>query len=568
LHNGLLLSEGEYWKQQRTLLSPGFHYFYLQEMVPIIGECIDGWCRKVEGMIDAAAAATGAGADAGAGNEEPFVELEMSHEMATMTLDSVATAAFGAGFRADPLRADKFIHALKDVLDAMQARSLNLTGFLPIIKDLPLPSLRTVQRGCATIDAIVAEIVSDRKAGRNSVAVGGEHAGSAQLRAEAEARGETLRRRDLLDLLLDAQTNMPSGQVLTDQGVQEESLNFIAAGAETTSNLCIWMLWRILIESERTVAEGLPREESIFARVVEEIDRVCPDPAVAVPSIDSLKDLKYLEAVTYEALRLHPPAPSIPKLAIEAHDVVYEGRTVHVPVGTIMLINANVIHRLPEYWPEPEVFKPERFLSGAVASAAGASSSGSIGAQPSPSPPPASSESTTPATTGSAAVPSWPTTSSNDAVASSAASSSSSVGASPSPVPSPSPRSGGLTAAEKARKLAAPFAFLGFSAGPRKCIGKNLAMVEIKIIFAMLLQRFAVVPDQIIAANPITRLPKHGIRMRVMRRKDRPDAVAAAAAAAASEAPLSAADATASPDSAASLRQRANLSVLKPTGMI
>ncbi len=54
LHNGLLLSEGDYWKQQRTLLSPGFHYFYLQEMVPIIVDCIEGWCTQVEAQLAAA----------------------------------------------------------------------------------------------------------------------------------------------------------------------------------------------------------------------------------------------------------------------------------------------------------------------------------------------------------------------------------------------------------------------------------------------------------------------------------------------------------------------------------
>ena len=118
----------------------------------------------------------------------------------------------------------------------------------------------------------------------------------------------------------------------------------------------------------------------------------------------------------------------------------------------------------------------------------------------------------------------------------------------PSPSPSPSlesgaagagaaPSAGGkLTAAEKARRAAQPFAFLGFSAGPRKCIGKNLAMIEIKVIFTLLLQRFdmVVLPNQYIAANPITRLPKNGINIKLTRRtapiQTEFDAVAAPAA--------------------------------------
>ena len=82
------------------------------------------------------------------------------------------------------------------------------------------------------------------------------------------------------------------------------------------------------------------------------------------------------------------------------------------------------------------------------------------------------------------------------------------------------------------------------------CIGKNLAMMEIKIIFTLLFQRFhlTLVPGQHIAANAITRLPKNGMRFRI---KNRTEARAQ---------PL---DGELKEEAA--LRQRA---VLKPLGMI
>lgn len=473
-------------------MSPGFHFWYLQEMVPIIVDCIEGWCAKVEAQLPA-------------DSPSASVDMEMSHELATMTLDSVATAAFGQGFRSSPARADKFIHSLKQVLDNMQARTLNLLGFIPVLKAMPFPSLRAIQQGCAAIDEVVGEIVRDRKAGKSSVVAGGQHAGSELLREQA---GGEVRRRDLLDLLLDAQANMPEGQVLTDRGVEEESINFIAAGAETTSNLCIWMLHRILTE-----APAAPGQRSVLDKCREEVDRVC---AGSAPTIEMLKELKYLEGVAYESLRLHPPAPTIPKFCVEAHDMVVAGRTLHVPKGTTMLINANVIHRLPEYWPEPDKFKPERFLAGSDME----QGANVEDAQPAPSPSPSPSLE------------------------------SGATGAAPS-------AGGKLTAAEKARKAAQPFAFLGFSAGPRKCIGKNLAMIEIKVIFTLLLQRFdmSVLPNQYIAANPITRLPKNGINIRLSRRT----------------APIQTEfDTPAAPVAGADgVRQRtAAVSVLKPLGMI
>ena len=508
LHNGLLLSEDAYWKQQRTLMSPGFHFWFLEEMLPIIVSCIDGWCQKVEESLPT-----------GQDGASASVELEMSHEMATMTLDSVATAAFGQGFRSNRARADRFIHALKQVLDSLQSRTLNLLGFIPILKDMPCPSLRAVQQGCATIDGIVAEIVADRKAGKTTVIEGGVHSGTESLRqraAEQDGGSGQVRRRDLLDLLLDAQANMPAGQTLTDKGVQDESVNFIAAGAETTSNLCIWMLWRLVTEPAAT--QGA---RTIMQKVREEVDRVCEG---AFPSIAMLKDLKYLEAVAYESLRLHAPAPTIPKYCVTPHDIELSGgRSIHVPQGTTFLISANVIHRLPQYWPDPLKFKPDRFLAGEDMEQG--------------------------------------TNVEDDSSASVAASAEKPSAAGKAP----------LSAEEKARKAAQPFAFLGFSAGPRKCIGKNLAMIEIKVIFCLLIQRFEfeLVPGQYIAPSPITRLPRNGIKINVKRRTiPRAHAADQQEAAVLSEGAHEGSEAAA----AAAVRQRTTaapaLSVLKPLGMI
>lgn len=46
---------------------------------------------------------------------------------------------------------------------------------------------------------------------------------------------------------------------------------------------------------------------------MEEVDRVLGGHD---PDAESVKELKFIEAAAYEALRLHPPAPMIPKMAI------------------------------------------------------------------------------------------------------------------------------------------------------------------------------------------------------------------------------------------------------------
>lgn len=60
-------------------------------------------------------------------------EIEIGQQLTQLTLDTVASAAFGAAFRQDPELARRFTEAQRIVLDAIQERTLNLTGILPVI---------------------------------------------------------------------------------------------------------------------------------------------------------------------------------------------------------------------------------------------------------------------------------------------------------------------------------------------------------------------------------------------------------------------------------------------------
>ncbi|CAN1808771.1 Desmethyl-deoxy-podophyllotoxin synthase [Linum perenne] len=72
-----------------------------------------------------------------------------------------------------------------------------------------------------------------------------------------------------------------------------------------------------------------------------------------------LDELKYLDMVISESLRLHPPVPLlVPRENTEKVELKdgYE-----IPAKTKVIVNAWAISRDPRYWADPEKFSPERF---------------------------------------------------------------------------------------------------------------------------------------------------------------------------------------------------------------
>lgn len=71
-----------------------------------------------------------------------------------------------------------------------------------------------------------------------------------------------------------------------------------------------------------------------------------------------LQELKYLELVIKEVLRLYPSVPAIVRKLDD--EVEFKGKM--IPKDTIFTIFIYGINRDPDYHDDPEMFKPERFL--------------------------------------------------------------------------------------------------------------------------------------------------------------------------------------------------------------
>ncbi|PVH66252.1 hypothetical protein PAHAL_1G186100 [Panicum hallii] len=151
---------------------------------------------------------------------------------------------------------------------------------------------------------------------------------------------------NMADVLLRIQ-NEGDMRVSLNHGVIRAVLTDVVGAALDTSSTTLQWAMAELIANPRVMQKAQLEVRSVLAgqRRVREA---------------ALSDLHYLKAVIKETLRLHPPAPFVPRVCLD--DCKIQGYD--VPQGTIAITNVWAISRDPKYWEDPDMFRPERFESG------------------------------------------------------------------------------------------------------------------------------------------------------------------------------------------------------------
>jgi cytochrome P450 family 135 len=227
--------------------------------------------------------------------------VRMRPRMQAVTLEVILRAVFGVdeGERLTRLR-DELRRTLNLISDPRRAFFLVLLGAERLRKFPPF------QRNIERVDRVLYEEISARR---------GAH--------------DLADRDDILSLLL--QATHEDGRPMSDKELRDELMTLLVAGHETT-------------------ATGLSWGIELLARHPAELERLEADVAGG--------DGSYMDAVIKETLRLRPVIALVLRKLMEPMEI--GGRL--LPAGVSVAPSIYLAHRNPEIYPEPERFRPERFL--------------------------------------------------------------------------------------------------------------------------------------------------------------------------------------------------------------
>jgi cytochrome P450 len=206
LGEGLLVSEGEFWRRQRRLAQPAFHRSRIGEYGTAMAELTDAHVREWR----------------------DGEQRDMAREMMALTLNLAVRTLFGTSLDVDPEHVGRAMTFLMRHQISRQRSPLRLP------ENWPTPSNRRANRELAFMDSLVYQIIDGRKS-RNGAPHG---------------------REDLLSMLMGAMDE--DGTQMTRQQLRDETMTLFVAGHETTAQMLAWT-WYLLSEN-RAAADRLNEE--------------------------------------------------------------------------------------------------------------------------------------------------------------------------------------------------------------------------------------------------------------------------------------------------------------------
>ncbi|MBD2753662.1 cytochrome P450 [Spirosoma validum] len=255
LGNGLLTSDGDFWRRQRRLAQPAFHRQKLAALTQtMIAETAD-WLDELKQR----------------NRQQP---VNVSQAFMDVTMRIVCKTLFGSEVATQ-------LDGLSSALDTLNYMANDrLLSPIRVPLNWPTPGNRRFRQAGALVDTFVYDLINQRRKNLDTGVDSGD---------------------DLLGMLLSTEDE-ETGERMSDQQLRDECVTLFSAGHETTA---VSMAWTLHL---------LSQNPDVLTRLRSESKAILGD--ARLPSPEAFRALTYTMQVVQESLRLYPPAWIMSRLAL------------------------------------------------------------------------------------------------------------------------------------------------------------------------------------------------------------------------------------------------------------
>ncbi|PNF19766.1 Cytochrome P450 9e2 [Cryptotermes secundus] len=325
--NMLINIKGQQWKNLRALMTPTFSSGKLKAMEILVEQCGQQLGTFLQN-------------ESNKNRDDKCTELEMKELFGRFTLDVIATCAFGV--QCDSLK-DRNAEFVKTAARFNDISLLNrLLIFFVILfcrqyaRFFPIRGVN--RQAMAFLVDVLKKTVEHRRQHKEQK---WNDFLQLMIDAAAQERGERSdEKQDIND------TKQTSATVLNEETIIAQSLLFLLAGFETSSTLLTYASYELALNQD--IQQKLRKE---VEDVLGKYGGHC--------SYEALLEMTYLEMVLLESLRKYPPVARVDRACTQPY--IIPGTNIELEVGTSVCIPILGLHHDPQYYPQPEVFDPNRF---------------------------------------------------------------------------------------------------------------------------------------------------------------------------------------------------------------
>ncbi|CAG9854569.1 unnamed protein product [Phyllotreta striolata] len=311
LGTGLLTSGGLKWKKRRRMITPSFHFSILENFVDVFENVGDVFVKKLEEHVDKPSF-----------DIYPIISL--------CTLDVMCETSMGTPINALNNASSDYVRSVKNMCKILTDRNFSPLDrrFYPFTLNFYREqfALKVLHRHTdAVIDRRMKEfrVNSDQSSETNDCGI--------------------KKRMAFLDLLLRSTID---GKSLTREDIREEVDTFMFEGHDTTSSAIGFALY------------SLANNPLVQQKALEEQMEIFKDLKNTRATMADLQNMKYLELVIKETLRLYPSVPILGRRVKEE----FEWENSIFPKDIQVILFAYGCQRSDKNYEKPLEFIPERFL--------------------------------------------------------------------------------------------------------------------------------------------------------------------------------------------------------------